>query len=145
MSICFYPVNKDNWLEVGRLKVRPDQEHFVAANFVSIAESKFEPELIPMVIMHDNEMVGFLMYGYDRDQDSYWIIRFMIDQRFQGKGYGRQAIQMAVAMLRAIPGYKRVKLSYELENAPAEKLYASIGFVPTGEIEQGEKVVVLEG
>jgi|tagenome__1003787_1003787.scaffolds.fasta_scaffold17466592_1 hypothetical protein len=39
---------------------------------------------------------------------------------------------------------KGIKISYESENRTAERLYAQLGFRPTGEIEEGEIIAQLQ-
>jgi diamine N-acetyltransferase len=132
-----------NWVECVRLSVRDDQKNFVASNVFSVAEAHFYPELVTQAIYAGDTMVGFTMYGHDVDTDKYWIIRLMVDQRYQEKGYGRAAMQEVIARLRRAPNCDRVFISYEPENATAEALYNSLGFHPTGEFVEGEKVSCL--
>jgi diamine N-acetyltransferase len=42
--------------------------------------------------------------------------------------------------LKAQPGYTAILISFVPENVAARNLYASLGFVDTGEIEEGEIV-----
>lgn len=144
MTIRFAPVTRDNWLEVGRLEVRPGQQAFVAPNFVSLAETRFYPEMVPLAIYDDNLLVGFWMYGFDPHECTWWIVRLMIDSHYQGRGYGRAAMQAAIAMLSAFPGCKVFKVSYDPENQAAKTLYKSLGFQPSGEVLDGEIVAVYE-
>jgi diamine N-acetyltransferase len=69
----------------------------------------------------------------------------MIDKRYQGKGYGRQGMLKVLEHIRTFPYGKTniAVLSYEPENIVAKKLYESLGFVETGEIEEGEHVAKL--
>lgn len=140
MDIRFRPVTKTNWAECGKLRVHPEQEGYVASNLFSLAEAHFYPELIPQAIYDGDRMVGFLLYGYDEKEDAYWVARLMVDREQQGKGYGRAAMLHLLNMLRAIPGCKRVRISYEPHNSRARSLYLSLGFVETGEELEGESV-----
>ena len=49
-------------------------------------------------------------------------------------------MQQTIARMRALPGCDRIFISFEPENAPAEQLYRSLGFVPNDEI-WGDEVV----
>jgi len=141
------PVTKDNWKEFIRLKVREDQTHFVASNLYSIAESQFGDDdeghwdLHPFGIYDGNTPVGFLMYGYDFEhpKQQAFIFRLMVDDQFQGKGYGRFGMKRMLEIFRADERIKEVGISYEPENEVARKLYASLGFVETGQM-LGEEV-----
>lgn len=134
-------VTAANWQAVIALRVREDQRNFVASNLFSLAESRFYPELVPMGIYAGDELAGFLMYGLDPETSRYWLVRLMIDERFQGKGYAREAMRQVLDVMAALPGCDRVYLSYEPENHHAARLYAALGFEPTGEVEDGELVV----
>ena len=138
MTIVLRPVGSDNWEEAAGLKVRDDQSDFVAPNVWSIAESKFYDALRPMAIYDDETMVGFLMYGLDPQDGQYWLYRFMIDQRFQGRGLGRAALNRFIDLLKRTPGCTGVNVGYDPANAPAERLYLSAGFQKTGVAAWGE-------
>lgn len=152
MSLFIQPVTRDNWRALVKLKVRDDQSHFVASNVYSIAESQFgfdEPdgshwEMYPFGIYDGEIPVGFLMYGYNFSAQDFqaFIIRLMVDENQQGRGYGRFSMQKMLEMFREDERIKTVGISYEPENEAARKLYASLGFVETGEIHEGEAVAV---
>ena len=143
MTITLRDITRDNWHQCTRLKVAPDQEHFVASNAVSMAQSKYEPEYIPLAVYDEEEMVGFVMYGKDRTDGKYWIARVMVDHRQQGKGHGRAAMQLLLDRIGALPDCDEILISYEPENEVARRLYASLGFRETGEIAEGEAVARL--
>jgi diamine N-acetyltransferase len=146
-----HAVTKDNWKELTRLKVREDQTHFVASNLYSIAESQFGDEyeghwdLYPFGIYDGETPVGFLMYGYnfEHPKQQAFIIRLMVDEKHQGKGYGRFGMQRMLEIFRAEERIRCVGISYEPENEAARKLYASLGFEETGEVVGGEVVAEL--
>jgi diamine N-acetyltransferase len=138
--VTLRPLDRHNWRECVRLKVRPDQDHFVASNTYSIAQSKMEPECVPLAIYAGDTMVGFLMYALDADDGDYWIYRLMIAADQQGKGYGRAAMQSAIRLMRELPGCTGITISYEPENTVAERLYESLGFRKTGQMVAGEVV-----
>lgn len=142
-EITLRAVTKENYEAVIGLRVADNQLNFVAPNVHSIAESKIYPECIPTAIYAGDTLVGFLMYGLDDESQRHYIIRFMIDARYQGRGYGRAALAKIVERMRELPGCSRIYLSYEPENVGAERLYFQYGFVPTGEIIEGEKVACL--
>ena len=62
---------------------------------------------------------------------SYLIWRLMIDKKYQGKGYGKEALQLALDYVRTFPvgEAKYCWLSYEPGNDVARNLYRSFGFV----------------
>lgn len=145
------PVTKENWKELIRLKVRDDQTHFVASNLYSIAESQFGDEeeghwdLFPYGIYEGNTPVGFLMYGFNFEHPAQqaFIIRLMVDEKYQGKGYGRFGMEKLLEIFRADDRIRAVGISYEPENESARRLYASLGFQETGRMIEGELEAVL--
>ena len=129
--------------DVLKLKVSKEQKEFVAKNSESIIDAYFATteegkNVFTFGIYCGNKAVGFLMISYncvwrenlDFAKNSYYIWRFMIDKRYQGKGYGREALKLAVDFIRTAPCGKAEYcwLSYEPENEAARKLYLSSGF-----------------
>lgn len=145
------PVTKDNWKELIRLKVREDQTHFVASNLYSIAEAQFGEDyeghwdLYPFGIYDGNIPVGFLMYAlnFDHPTQQVFILRLMVDDGYQGKGYGRFGMEKMLELFRSEERIQVVGISYEPENESARKLYASLGFKETGKMIEGEVEAVL--
>ena len=147
------PVTAENWKTLIKLKVGDDQTHFVASNLYSIAEAQFgfdmegHWELYPFGIFDDSDKpVGFLMYGYNFQHPARqaFIFRLMVDVKFQGMGYGRFGMQNMIETFRADERIRGVGISYEPENEVARKLYASLGFVETGEKLGNEVLAVLK-
>ena len=136
------PVTKDNWRSLANLQVSDSQKNFVMPNVYSIAQAQFgidyqgHWDLQPFGIFEDGEPVGFLMFGYNFQNLVYqaFIIRLMVDERFQSKGFGRFGLEKMLEIFRAEGRVKVVGISYEPENTVARKLYAGCGFVETGEM-----------
>lgn len=151
MSVTLQPVSAENWRALIKLKVREDQNEFVASNLYSIAESQFGFEdegrwdFYPFGAYAGDEPVGFVMYCLNPDHSRYqaFIMRLMVDERFQGKGYGRAIMQQVLDVFRANGRIKNVGISYEPHNEGARKLYASLGFVEPGEMLEDETLAVL--
>ena len=158
-------INDDNFYEVMNLKVSMAQKHFVATNTFSIVHAYLAlingKEAFPFGIFVGNKPVGFLMVGYDIFEDgktdprfdwflkdSYAIWRLMIDKRYQGRGYGKKAVELALDFVRTYPcgKAKYCWLSYELENETARNLYRSFGFeeFPEAYYEGGEMPAILK-
>ncbi len=146
------PVTKDNWEALIDLKVREDQKNFVASNLYSIAQAQFGDEyeghwdLHPFGIYDGDTPVGFLMYGINVDHLGHqaFVQRLMVDEKFQGRGYGRFGMETILESFRANELIKVVGISYEPENEGARQLYASLGFVETGRIIEDEVEAVLK-
>ena len=147
------PVTKDNWKELVALKVRDDQKHFVASNLYSIAESQFGEtilgeghwDMFPYGMYDEGTPVGFLMlsYNYEFARFQGFILRLMVDDAHQGKGYGKFGMNWMLEKYRADERVQVVGISYEPNNEVARTLYASLGFQETGEIVDGEVLALL--
>ena len=147
-----------NVWDILKLKVSEDQQSFVAGNEVSLIEAYIakaeNAQIFPFGIYHDGVPVGFLMIGFGTDsswddapaiaQNNYDLRRLMIDAKFQGRGYGKEALMLALEFIRTFPCGKAefCWLSYEPNNKVARDLYRSYGFVETGE-KDGEEVIAV--
>ena len=110
VSLC--PIDSSNYREAIELSVAPDQQRFVASNLQSLADAYVWREAAePYAVYSDDEMVGFaLLFPLaDGDDDSipepgtergYILVRLMVDDRFQGHGYGRGGLDAIVALVR---------------------------------------------
>ena len=151
MSVRLQPVIAENWRELIKLKVRDDQSHFVASNLLSIAESQFGFDdeghwnSFPFGIYAGEVPVGFLMYASNpaHSKIQIFIMRLMVDEKHQGKGYGREAMQLILDDFRKNEKVRSVAISYSPENVGAKILYAALGFIETGEKAGDEDLAVL--
>ena len=142
--ITLREVNKENFWDCIQRSVAQEQAHYVTSNAVSIAQAKVQPECMPLAIYEDEVLVGFLMYCLDADDGEYWLYRLMIDQHHQGKGYGRQAMQRLLQIIRQDKTHNRMFLGVEGENAAAIRLYESLGFAFDGRMFDGERIMRLD-
>jgi len=114
------------------------QERMVAPNAVSIAQAHFSDKAWFRAIYAEETPVGFVMLHEDPDGPEYYLWRFMIGARHQGKGFGRRAVGLLLEYVRSRPRAKELLASYvPIEGGP-ETFYRKLGFVPTGEIHDGE-------
>lgn len=142
-------VTHENWRETLELAVRPEQQRFVSdyapIAAIALAKAYIRPggmTWAPYAIYAGATMVGFLALAYEPDStDQYWLFHFFIDQRYQGRGYGRGALQRFVEMVRReYPQCQTLQLVVHPENASAQRLYTTAGFQPTGAERWGEPV-----
>ena len=138
-------IDRYNYLPVLDLRVSPEQESLVASNQYSLAQAYAQPECVPLALYAENRPVWFAMYALDEDDHQYWIYRLMIDQRYQGVGYGREAMLLLIERIRSLSDedHDRIYISFEPGNEIAKSLYESLGFVPDGRVLYGEVVYVL--
>jgi diamine N-acetyltransferase len=105
VTIALREVTKDNLRDILELKVAPEQERFVAPNAASIAQAYFDRQVAWFrAIYTDDTPVGFVMLYDDAAEQKYHLWRFMVDHRFQGQGYGAEALNQVIAYVRQRPG-----------------------------------------
>ncbi len=142
-NVSLREVTKENLHSVLKLKVRPEQENFVASNAVSIAEAHFEEKAWYRVIYADETPVGFVMLYDDAQAGEYFLWRFMIDAHYQGLHFGERAIQLLIDYVRTRPEATELLLSYVPDEGNPQPFYIRVGFVDTGEVSDGENVMRL--
>ncbi|MBN1329577.1 MAG: GNAT family N-acetyltransferase [Candidatus Heimdallarchaeota archaeon] len=126
-------INTENWITAIKLKVKKEQESFVASNAISIAQSKFEPYLECYGIYIKEKMVGFSALGINPKDKTLWIARHMIDENYQGQGYGKAGLKAVIEFMKEKFNQMEIFLDVEENNEIATTLYLKAGFKPTGE------------
>ena len=137
MSITLRDITGDNYFQVLELKISPEQEaaKFVSPVVRSLADAWFYREegiTYPKAIYAKDDLVGFIMYDLDTEEQQVFIWRFLIDQRYQGKGYGRQTIEAVVEMAKEQAQMTKVVADYVDGNEPMKKILLDLGFEETG-------------
>lgn len=132
-------VDESNWRQVVRVAPHPEQERFVApvANYLCLCH--YGGDWNPLAIERDGTVVGHLMWAVDDADDSTWMGGLVIDAVSQRQGVGRDVVQAFIDRFSS-DGHTNLALSYDPDNVGARDLYASFGFVETGETE-GDEIV----
>lgn len=134
---------------VTQLAVTEYQNRFLAPNAVSLAQALFAPDAWYRAIHRGDELVGFVMLSDESllnpvpQSPQAWVWRFMVDAKHQRQGIGRAAMRLVIEHVRGKGLFKELKLSYVPAEGGPEALYLSLGFSPTGEVEDGEVVMAL--
>lgn len=126
------------------LAVSDDQKRFVAPNAVSIAQAYFCKNAWFRAIYADETPVGFVMLNENQKRGSYYLWRFMIDAKHQGRGYGRKALNLIIARVKKNPKAEALTLSVARAEGSADEFYKTFGFDFTGKVEEGEHVMKLD-
>jgi len=143
--VGFREVTKDTLGAILALEVHENQRQFVATNAKSIAQAHFASDVAWFrAIYADETPVGFLMLSDDREKQEYFLWRFMIDRRYQRRGFGWKALALIVEHVKKLPGAKELLLSYEPGEGSPGPFYHAFGFVDDGRVEDGENVSVLK-
>jgi diamine N-acetyltransferase len=141
-------ITAETVISVVRLSVAESQKGFVASNAVSLAQALFAPDAWYRAIYAGDDLAGFVML---EDQSlrspppaepEIGVWRFMIDERFQGRGIGRAALRKVIEHVRAKRIFKTLLLSYVPGPGCPEPFYLDVGFRHTGRLDGNE--VILE-
>lgn len=139
--VALRPIDESNYWECTRLAVAEDQRNFVAGNTFSLAQAYiWRGAVWPEAIFDGGTMVGFTMRR-TVDEAMWEIVRLMIDQRYQRRGYGRAALALSLEEIRRDKTRGVVMLT--TKNPVAQRMYESFGFVDTGRVDYDEKVLEL--
>lgn len=147
-QVSLREVTRDSVRAICRLDVGAGQRGNVAPNAVSIAQAYFQRDVAWFRgIYAGDEPVGFVML-YDPsaadkpEEPDFFLWRLMIDEQFQGKGYGRRAVELLIDHVRA-RGATQLLVSHVTAAEELRRFYTSLGFVYTGQEEDGELVMAL--
>jgi diamine N-acetyltransferase len=138
-------LDSENWYECCELELDETQKDYLEPNSVSIAQSKFEPNLKTFTIQLEDKAVGFLMFNtIEEELGGHWIYRIMIDKNYQRRGIGKKAAKLMIDEMSKILNVKRIVAGYHPENVESHKLWSSLGFIDMGDRFGKEKAVVLD-
>ena len=148
MRIELIELSEDNMQQCFDLKVADSQMQYIASNEDSWKAARDNEKVArPFAIYCDDKMIGFTMFAFDEDyedpSDRYWLWRFMIDERLQGKGYGTAALQVIIRYFKD-HGANNIRLSTKETNMNALSMYRKAGFRDTGEMNDEEIVLQLD-
>ncbi|MGD6960090.1 GNAT family N-acetyltransferase [Rossellomorea aquimaris] len=132
-NLYFRDIDNTNVCIVKNIKLKPGQDKFIETVEECLEEAKAHHEWHPVAIYSDEEIIGFAMYGSFGSNKDTWIDRIMIDQNFQGKGFGKIAMTKLIDIVSKEYGVNVIYLSIIEENKIAHSLYESIGFQLTNE------------
>lgn len=139
-------ITEDNFHDVIKLKVGSAQAKFVAPNVKSIAECwlyRENEDIFPYAVYNEHEeMVGFLLLDLEEEKREYMIWRMMVDEKFQGKGYGRKIVEHVIERAKNDDGYDVLIADYIVGNTAMGKLLKTLGFEETGFEEAVDEVVM---
>ena len=134
-------VDSGNW-RLG-LNVSKSQKNYVSDSYAMLARAYAyrEQRSRAFVIYNDNTPVGMGMYHDCPDLDAFDLSQIFIDERYQGKGYGKAATKLVLNEMKKDGKYRKVVLCYIEGNDAAKKLYESFGFE---EIDRDEDEIIME-
>jgi diamine N-acetyltransferase len=147
-------ITPGNRAQVEALTVSEVQSTFVGSVTDSLLEAAETPDARPWfrAVYDGDEPVGFVMLSdgitvvNPEFLGPYYLWRLLIDQRYQGRGYGSEALRLAVGYLRTRAD-ARVLITSVAPGPDSDSplgFYLRQGFRLTGEVHQGERVLELD-
>ncbi len=139
--IHFEEIDPGNW-RLG-LNVSNSQKAFVSDSFDMLARAYAYRNFrsCAFVIYHEETPVGMAMFYDCEELNAYVLSQLFIDERYQGRGYGKEATQLILDMMKQDGKYDKVILCYIDGNSRAKELYESFGFRVT---DRDEDEIVME-
>ena len=132
-------VNEENWMRIACLTVREDQIGFLDSAAGILARGYVYRACRARVIgiADGDTVVGVaLVKDLDEEPACYDLQQFMIDRRFQGQGYGTEALRLILDELRTERKYSCVEVCVKKADAAAIHVYEKIGFTDTGYVDE---------
>lgn len=140
-NITLKRIDESNFIDAFQLELAEGQEQFVSHPIRSLAQAYvYYRQCTPFGIYTGDVMVGYVMVIYDYDTSEYNLWHLMIHKNFQGRGYGRKAVQACLNYIYQKPfgPGNIVSLTCHKENTAAIMLYQSLGFQETENHEDEE-------
>ena len=133
------PVDEKNWREVASLSVKDGQKGFVAPAVGILARGYVYRGCGGRVyaVENDGVIVGAaLVREFTEEPSGYDLQQFMIDGRYQGRGYGTAALRLILEELRRENRYDHVELCVRKDAFSAIHVYEKLGFSDSGYIDK---------
>ncbi len=141
--------NLDAVIDVYETLTEQDKHH-VAPNVVSLAEAYLNYKIAwPRAIAINKEVIGFVMLSLDNyhadkaDHPVYYLWRFMIANKHQKQGYGKQVLDMIVDKCKQ-DNIRYLYASCTLKDPMPYSMYINYGFIDTGKEEDSEQILKLK-
>ena len=125
------------------LNVSKEQEQYVANSTTILARAYAyrDSGSHALLVYEDETPVGMVLYHEEESEGTYVFSELFIDEKFQGRGYGKSAAKLVLDNMRNEGKYSRVILYYIEGNEAAKNLYENFGFT---EIERDEDEIIME-
>lgn len=137
--VKLFDVNEQNWLDIASLSVSNDQKRFLDRPIGILARGyAYRLNNARVIgISNNDDIIGVaLVKDMDEEPACYDLQQFMIDVRYQNKGYGTEALRLILLKLSQEGKYNQAEVCVHKEDSAALWVYNKIGFVDTGYIDE---------
>ena len=132
-------VTEDNWLDIATLTVKEYQKEYVAPAIGILARGYVyrDSNVKIYAFEQDGVIVGAALVREFTDEPlGYDLQQFMVDQQYQNRGYGTQALKLILDELRKENHYDHVELCVKKADKEAIHLYEKLGFADSGYVDE---------
>lgn len=132
-------ITEENWMAAAALTVRDDQKSYLAPAVGILARGYVYRNCGGRVYAFDADgtIVGLALVREFTDEPlGYDLQQFMIDERYQGKGYGFAALALILEELKKEGHYDHVEICVKKSNTQAIRLYEKSGFIDSGYVDE---------
>ena len=132
-------VTEENWMEIASLSVKEHQKGYVAPAIGILARGYVYRDCNGKVYAFENEgmIVGTALVREFTDEPlGYDLQQFMIDGRYQNRGYGTEALRLILEELRKENHFDHVELCVKKADSEAIRLYEKLGFTDSGYVDE---------
>ena len=139
-------IDQHNWLAARAVQVTADQLPYVSGHqpvaLVILAKAYVRPgdlDWEPLAVTAGASVVGVVALAHASTHTE--LLHLAIDVSKQGQGVGSAAVELLVAhVAETRADAQDVRLTVHPDNERAQRLYRSRGFLPNGEVRDGEPV-----
>ncbi|MBQ7359652.1 MAG: GNAT family N-acetyltransferase [Lachnospiraceae bacterium] len=137
--VHLFDVNEENWIDIIKLSVNEEQQKYLDRPTGIIARGYIYRNCNGRVfgIADDSQIIGVaLVRDFTEEPFNYDLQQFMIDRRFQNKGYGTEALRLILDFLKRDGRYNGVEVCVNRKDTMALHVYEKVGFVDSGYIDE---------
>ena len=133
-------ITEANLISIIDLNVREDQKSQVASNAISIAQGNYSKSAWFKGIFNNDIPIGFVMLNLNMKENECYLWRYMIDEKYQGSGYGKIALTQVIDWVKSLEAFKEIRTSYVPTKNGADGFYKKFGFVETERLEDSNEL-----
>ena len=130
-----------------RLQVDELQAAFIPSPAECVAELQQWPQTRGVALLSSDGVVGLSTFGIEAASNEWKIFRFLVDKRYQGRGYGTAGLDAVLRKIATLAPRADVRLCYHPANDVARRLYRKFGFIeielqPCARTHQGKMLAI---